>query len=180
MKKIIVTGANRGIGLEICRQLILEGHGVILTARNESQGKHAAKEVGADFMKLDIADEKSIKSFIQEFQKNHDSLDVLINNAGILLDQKDKALNVNFANVYQTMETNTYGPWRLIIGLLDQLKKSDDPRVVNISSELGAISEMSGGYPSYRLSKVSMNAMTLMLTAELGDEITVNAMCPGW
>ncbi len=180
MKKVIVTGGNRGIGLEICQQLVERGYEVILTARNESVGRKAADEIGASFFLLDVASESSIQSFISQFSESHDSLDVLINNAGIYIDGDQHAINVDFDIVHQTMETNVYGPWRLINGLIPLLSKSDDPRIINISSGLGAMSDMGSGYPAYRMSKVAMNALTMMVASDVGNKVRVNAMCPGW
>ncbi|MEM7298120.1 MAG: SDR family NAD(P)-dependent oxidoreductase [Bacteroidota bacterium] len=180
MKRIIVTGGNRGIGKEICKQLTRLGHEVILTARSKSKGSAVANELGVEFMQLDVSSSDSIQQFIQRFEKEYGSLDVLINNAGIFLDQNKGGANPDFEVIRQTMETNLLGPWELTVGLISALKKSNDPRIINISSGLGAISEMGAGYPGYRLSKVGMNAMTLMLHSEIGNEIPINTMCPGW
>lgn len=180
MKRIIVTGGNRGIGKEICHQLKQLGHEVILTARSKEKGSEAATEMGVKFMQLDVSSSKSIQGFIKEFESEFGVLDVLINNAGIFLDQNKGAMDPDFQAIRQTMDTNLLGPWELTVGLFNGLKKSNDPRIINMSSGLGAINDMGAGYPGYRLSKVGMNAMTLMLFAEIGNEITINTMCPGW
>ena len=180
MKKVIVTGGNRGIGLQICKDLVAAGCDVILTARNAESGIQKAHEIGARFMELDVSKETSIQSFLEKVLQEESHVDVLINNAGIYIDGEQRAIEADFDIVHQTMETNVYGPWRLINGLLPLLKKSNDPRVVNISSGLGAMSEMGSGYPAYRMSKVALNALTRIVASDLGGEVKVNTMCPGW
>lgn len=180
MSRIIVTGGNRGIGKQIAKELVGLGYEVILTARNEDKGKPAANEVGASFMQLDVADPESIRNFSMNAGEQFDSIDVLINNAGIFDDKSQPAHNPNFEIIHKTLETNLFGAWRLTVALLPLLQKSKDARVINMSSGLGAINEMTGQYPGYRLSKVGMNAMTRMLSAELGDQVKINSMCPGW
>ena len=180
MSRIVVTGGNRGIGKQIAKELVALGHEVILTARNEKKGKEAASELGASFMQLDVSSPESIAKFSTEAAAKYDVIDVLVNNAGIFDDKSQPAHNPNFEIVQKTLDTNLFGAWRLILGLLPLLKKSDDGRVVNMSSGLGAMSDMGAQFPGYRLSKVGMNAMTQMIHAELGDQIKINAMCPGW
>ena len=180
MSRIVVTGGNRGIGKQIAKELVALGHEVILTARNEDKGKEAASELGASFMQLDVSSPESIAKFSTEAAAKYDAIDVLVNNAGIFDDKSQPAHNPNFEIVQKTLDTNLFGAWRLILGLLPLLKKSDDGRVVNMSSGLGAMSDMGAQFPGYRLSKVGMNAMTQMIHSELGDQIKINAMCPGW
>jgi NAD(P)-dependent dehydrogenase (short-subunit alcohol dehydrogenase family) len=180
MKRIIVTGGNRGIGKEICKQLAESGHEVILTARNVEKGRETAQQLGVDFFPLDLANHESIKSFGKRVSTGFDQIDVLINNAGIFIDQNQQARSVDFRIVSQTMQTNVYGPWQLINTLLPMLKKSTDPRIINISSGMGAMSEMTGGNPAYRMSKVALNALTMMIANETQGSIKVNSMCPGW
>lgn len=179
-KRIVVTGANRGIGKEICRQLVDQGHEVILAARSKEKGEQAAKEVGAHFMELDVADANNISSFIEHFEDKYNHLDVLVNNAGVFSDKDKRATNPDFKDIRNTLETNLLGPWQLSVGLFEALKKSKDPRIINVSSGLGAMSEMGGSYPAYRLSKLGINAMTRMMHSELEEGITINTMCPGW
>ncbi|MEM6738024.1 MAG: SDR family NAD(P)-dependent oxidoreductase [Bacteroidota bacterium] len=180
MKRVIVTGGNRGIGKQISKELSELGYEVILTARSEEKGKAAAEEINADFMQLDVSDVKSISAFATKYSEKYGSLDVLINNAGIFQDKDKSAHDPDFNMIRKTLDTNLLGAWQLIIELLPALKTSNDPRVINISSGLGAMNEMGANYPGYRLSKVGMNAMTKMLHAELGHEININSMCPGW
>jgi len=180
MSRIIVTGGNRGIGKQICKDLSQLGHEVILTARSESKGLEAAEDTGSRFLQLDVTNDESIKVFVEKFSNQFESLDVLINNAGIFDDQSKPAHDPDFEIISRTLDTNLFGAWKLTVQLLPFLYKSNDPRVVNMSSGLGAMSNMGGQYPGYRLSKAGMNAMTQMIFAELGDKLKINAMCPGW
>lgn len=180
MSRIIITGGNRGIGKQIAKDLATQGHEVILTARNPEKGRQAADEAGATFRQLDVSDPASISSFASTYATQDDSLDVLINNAGIFQDKNKPAHNPDFDVIRKTIETNLLGAWQLTVAMLPMLRKSGDARVINMSSGLGAIKEMGGQYPGYRLSKVGMNAMTRMIYAELGDQIKINAICPGW
>lgn len=179
-KRILVTGGNRGIGKEICRQLVGLGHRVILTARSSEKGKQAADEVGADFRVLDISDLKQVKSVSKKFTEEIGELDVLINNAAILIDTGTDVLNIDLEMVKQTMDTNVYGPWQLTQELSPLLKRSKDGRIINISSGMGAVSSLIADHPAYRISKTALNALTLMTHAEIGSQVKVNAMCPGW
>ncbi len=179
-KRILVTGGNRGIGKEICRQLVGMDHEVILTARDQVKGEKVANELGALFLPLDVSDEASIRSFLLEFKSQFGSLDVLINNAGIFIDGTKNVLDVDFETVQETLSTNVYGPWRLIQSLIGYLENSNDGRIVNISSGMGALNDLSGDHPAYRLSKTALNALTLMVHAQVGTQVAVNSMCPGW
>ncbi|MBC8479554.1 MAG: SDR family oxidoreductase [FCB group bacterium] len=178
----LVTGGNRGIGREICRQLNAEGFKVILTARDEKKGNSVTGELGesVSFFQLDVIDPDSIKRLAKFLTEKYGKLDVLINNAGILIGNQ-KAVEPDFGEVRQIMETNFYGPWQLTTALLPLLKKSGQGKVVNMSSGMGGLKEMDGGYAGYRMSKSSLNALTILLSNELNsDKISVNAMCPGW
>ncbi|MEP0985814.1 SDR family NAD(P)-dependent oxidoreductase [Ekhidna sp.] len=179
-KRIIVTGGNRGIGKEICKQLVSMGHDVFLTGRDIQKGEDAALDVGAKFRQLDVSNGEHINEFIHEFKDEVGGLDVLINNAGILIDSGTDVMNIDFDVVHKTIETNLYGPWRLIQGLLPLLEKSANGRVINISSGMGAIQDLSNDHPAYRISKTALNALTLMVHSHSGSLINVNAMCPGW
>ena len=180
MSRIIVTGANRGIGKEIAEELLDMGHEVILATRDSHKGNALALELGAPFYQLDVSSGDSIQSFSEKINTNFDSIDVLINNAGIFQDKEKPAHDPDFSIIRKTLDTNLLGAWKLIVALLPSLKKSSDPRIINMSSGLGAMNGMGGQFPGYRLSKAGMNAMTQMIHAELGDEIKINSMCPGW
>jgi len=186
-KKIaLVTGGNRGIGLEICRQLIQENIFVILTARNESKGQEAAKSLSENensviFHQLDLVSNDSIEN-IEEFVKSKfGRLDILINNAGILIDENQSALEVDMDIIKITFETNLIGPYKLIQSFIPLMIKNNYGRIVNMSSGMGAFNEMVGGYAGYRISKTALNAMTKILASELsGTNILINTMSPGW
>lgn len=185
-KVVLVTGGNRGIGLEICRQLAEKGATVVLTARDESKGAAARDTLAQSgftvaFQTLDVADSASVQALKSKLENEYGRLDVLINNAGIGVGNK-KAMDADFAEVKEIMATNFYGPWELTIALLPLFRKSNDARIINMSSGMGALDSLpTGSYAGYRLSKTSLNGLSMMLAGELGNEnIAVNAMCPGW
>lgn len=185
MKKItLVTGANKGIGLEIARQLINLGHYVILGIRDQQKGEKALKILNSDLAELrvlDVADPGSIINAFEEITKKHVHLDVLINNAGVLTDQGYELADVPMEVFNEIMNINFYGPLHMIRTFLPLLKNASDARVVNLSSGLGALNEMGSGYPGYRISKAAMNAMSAIFGVELSKYgIKVNSMCPGW
>ena len=178
-KKILVTGGNRGIGKEICRQLTDRGHDVVLTARSAEKGLQAAEEIGASFMELDVSSEKTILAFTKQYKEQVGQLDVLINNAGIFIDGGMNVLNADMEIVQNTIQTNVFGPWILARELSPLLEKSKG-RIINISSGMGEINSLSGDHPAYRISKTALNALTLMIYSQAGTKLKVNAMCPGW
>jgi NAD(P)-dependent dehydrogenase (short-subunit alcohol dehydrogenase family) len=169
----LVTGGNRGLGLEVCRQLAAHGHEVILGSRDRAKGERVAN--GLRVVELDVADDASVQRAAQEIEE----LDVLVNNAAILYDTWARASTADLAEVHTALETNLFGAWRTTLAFLPHLRRSAHPRVVNVSSESGALDGMRGGTPAYSVSKASLNALTLMLASEL-DGILVNAICPGW
>lgn len=185
-KVIVVTGANRGIGFEIVRQLARRGAQVVLTARSAAAGQDAVAKLQAEglvvgFQPLDVTNEQSILKIQEFFKATPAKLDVLINNAGILSDQDTDALKVDHATVRSTFETNTLAPLRLTQVLAPLLKKSSAGRVINLSSGMGALSDMGADHAAYRLSKTALNGVTAMLAVALAaDNIAVNAVCPGW
>lgn len=187
-KVILVTGANKGIGLEIVRQLSKLGHNVILTSRNEDLGLkslNSLKEEGliVDYCKLEVTDNKSIENAYNYVKNKYAKLDVLINNAGVFLEGEgnNSFFNCNIDLIKDTMEINFFGALKVSKIFVDLLKASDDPRIINMSSGMGQLSEMGGGYIGYRISKASLNALTKIMSNELRKyKIKVNTMCPGW
>jgi len=185
-KIAVVTGANRGIGLEICRQLAKKGIKVILTARNEEKGKEAVEKLqkeGLDivFHQLDVTDEKSVQQAANYVKENFGKLNILINNAGIGTDYDNRGLNANIEKIKEILETNTFGPLRVCKAFTPIMLESNYGRIVNISSEMGALNNMGSGSAGYRISKVALNAVTRILASELEDtNILVNSMAPGW
>jgi len=186
MQKIaIVTGGNRGIGFEICRQLARKGIKVILTARDEGKGKDAVRTLqneGLDviFYSLDVIDEQSIKTLAEWVEQTFNRVDILINNAAINIDEEYTALQADIDKIKETMETNVYGPLRLCQALVPIMRKNNFGRIVNVSSGAGALNEMTTGSPGYRISKTALNVITKLLGNELlATNITVNSLCPG-
>ncbi len=183
-KVVLVTGANRGIGLEVVKQLVAKNFTVILSSRNAEKGKQAAKDLGhANVVprQLDVADQESIGNLVTWLTQAYGRLDVLVNNAGINYDTYQNVLNADLDNVRDTFETNLLGTWRVTQALLPLLRKSAHGRIVNVSSGAGTLDRMTGGTPAYSLSKLALNGLTLMLASSLKTHgILVNAVTPGW
>ncbi|TMR18692.1 SDR family NAD(P)-dependent oxidoreductase [Nonomuraea turkmeniaca] len=176
----VVTGANRGIGLEVARQLALAGDTVLLTARDLGQAEKAARGMGREVVprRLDVSDQESVDTFAAGVRDSHARVDVLVNNAAIHYDTWQRAVNADLDVVREALETNLLGAWRVTQALLPLLGGG---RVVNVSSEAGSLASMGAGTPAYAVSKAALNALTKMLAAELRrDRILVNAVCPGW
>lgn len=185
MKTILVTGANKGIGFEVVRQLAKLKHQVILTARDEANGNEAVdrlKDEGLDvhFLLLDVTDEASIKQAAQQVKKQFGKVDVLINNAAVLL-REDRSLSDGTAEIFhKTMRTNVFGPVQMVRHFLSLIPSGG--RIINTSSGGGSMTDPVGGWsPVYCVSKSSLNAITRHLAYELSSrDISVNAYCPGW
>jgi NAD(P)-dependent dehydrogenase (short-subunit alcohol dehydrogenase family) len=178
---VVVTGANRGIGREVCRQLADLGYEVVLGARDPDKGARAAAELGVDSCQLDVADEASVAAAAAWVEDRLGRCDVLVNNAAILYDTWAHAITAELEEVRAALETNLVGAWRATLAFLPLLRRSSHPRIVNVSSESGSLTGMSGGTPAYSVSKAALNALTRVLAAELRNErILVNAVCPGW
>ncbi len=182
----VVTGANRGIGLEICRQLAQEAIHPILTSRDEAKGQTARQELvkeGLDvgYHPLDVTEPESVQRLVAHLQQKHGRLDILVNNAGIAIDRGTGVLHTDLDTLRQTMETNLYGPLRLCQALVPLMRRQKYGRIVNLSSSMGQLSTMRSEAPSYRVSKTALNALTRILATYLqGTGILVNSMCPGW
>jgi NAD(P)-dependent dehydrogenase (short-subunit alcohol dehydrogenase family) len=187
----LVTGSNRGIGFEIAKQLALKKIQVVLTSRNPTNGEAALRKLTRDgvkkvvFMQLDVSNQVSVENLSNEVEKTFGRLDILVNNAAILIDRDDLvASNSDLEVVKATLETNLIGAWRMCKAFIPLMKKNGYGRIVNVSNGSGQFEYMatSGGYwPAYSVSKASLNALTVMLASELrGTNILVNAVCPGW
>jgi NAD(P)-dependent dehydrogenase (short-subunit alcohol dehydrogenase family) len=182
----LVTGANRGIGFEVCRQLATEGFLVLLTARDARKAKAAADALSragrVEPLALDVADANSIAKAAAEVARRHGQLDILINNAGINYDTWETVENADInGTVMETITTNLLGPWRVCQAFLPLLRKSRAGRIVNVSSESGSLAHMGAGPPAYQVTKSALNALTRTLAGELlGSHILVNSVCPGW
>jgi NAD(P)-dependent dehydrogenase (short-subunit alcohol dehydrogenase family) len=185
-KIALVTGANRGIGLETTRQLAASGFNVILGARDAEKGERAARPLVESGLKvfaaqLDVTDAASINALRLRVEEQFGKLDVLVNNAGALYDSWQRAATADFDTVREAFEINTLGAWRMCEAFIPLLRKSQHARIVNVSSESGSLSVMGTGTPAYSVSKAALNALTRMLADELrGARILVNSVCPGW
>jgi NAD(P)-dependent dehydrogenase (short-subunit alcohol dehydrogenase family) len=180
----VVTGANRGIGLEVCRQLAQLGFDVVLGSREMSRGEAAARTLGSVSVvacQLDVADPRSVEQAAAFVSHRFGRCDALINNAAILYDTWARASSADLHEVHAAMETNLFGAWRATLALLPLLRESGQARIVNVSSQGGSLAGMGGGTPAYHVSKAALNALTRTLAAELRSAgILVNAICPGW
>jgi len=182
----LVTGANRGIGFEVCRQLATRGFAVLLTARDAEKAQSAANRLASvgqvEPLALDVADASSIKNAQNEVATKYGYLDVLVNNAGINYDTWETAEDADInGTVMQTITTNLLGPWRVCQAFLPLLRKSRAARIVNVSSESGSLAHMGAGPPAYQVTKAALNALTRTLAGELRHaHILVNTVCPGW
>ena len=185
MKAIaLVTGANRGIGKEVCRQLAQNNCMALLTGRDLQKAKDAAADINLAQVlpaQLDVTDPASISRLRDQVARDYGRLDVLVNNAGGHYDTWQTALDADFATIQLAADLNLYGPWRVAQAFAPLLRKSAHPRIVNVSSGAGALSGMGKAPPAYAVSKAGLNALTRMLAAELqADGVLVNAVCPGW
>ncbi|HSM55276.1 MAG TPA: SDR family oxidoreductase [Candidatus Sulfomarinibacteraceae bacterium] len=183
----VVTGANRGIGLEICRQLAQRDDvEVILTARHAGRGEAAAADLRAQgravsFHRLDVTAQNSVRGLAKAVADQFGRLDILINNAAIYPDKGLRVAELDLALVRQAFETNFYGPLRLCQMLTPLMARRQYGRVVNVSSSMGLLRNMRGRALAYRASKAALNALTRVLAAEVeGQGILVNSVDPGW
>jgi NAD(P)-dependent dehydrogenase (short-subunit alcohol dehydrogenase family) len=185
MKTALVTGANKGIGREVARQLARKGFHVFVGARKREAGRKAANEIAgeggkATFLEIDVADHASVTAAARQFEKIADHLDVLVNNAGIIVDGDDSILEISDDQMRQTLETNTLGALRVTRAFLPFLKKSKTPRIINVSSGGGQLTGGADGWaPAYCVSKTALNGITSQLAAAL-PKFAVNSVCPGW
>jgi len=182
----VVTGGNRGVGREVCRQLALLGFAVVLGSRDLRKGEIAAKELDPEGSRivacqLEVDNSLSVATMADWVKNRFGRVDVLVNNASTMYDRWAMASNADLGTVAESIDVNLFGPWRVIHALLPMLRSSTRPRIVNVSSEGGSIEVMTGGSPAYSVSKAALNALTRLLAAELArDGILVNAVCPGW
>jgi NAD(P)-dependent dehydrogenase (short-subunit alcohol dehydrogenase family) len=172
----LVSGSSRGIGAEIARELAAD-HGFLVYAGARNP-EDVAEQDGVVPVRLEVIDQASVDAARDRIASEVGRLDSLVNNAGIYGDPVGAA-DYDLDRAHEVLEVNTFGPWRLIEAFLPLLRESDVPRIVNVSSGAGQLSDMNGGRAAYRLSKAALNALTRTLAS---DErwVKVNAMCPGW
>jgi NAD(P)-dependent dehydrogenase (short-subunit alcohol dehydrogenase family) len=186
----LVTGANKGIGFEVARDLARKGFHVFLGARNEKAGQAAVQKLNKEgekedygeiaFIKIDVSKPDSIRRAAEEFSRSTDRLDVLVNNAGVLLDDDKDVLTITPEIFETTLRTNTLGALLVSQAFVPFLKKSNAPRIVNVSSGGGQLADGADGWaPAYCISKTAMNGVTSQLAAAL-PKFAVNSVCPGW
>ncbi|MEM9615665.1 MAG: SDR family NAD(P)-dependent oxidoreductase [Actinomycetota bacterium] len=179
----LVTGANRGLGRETAIQLGARGHHVLVGSRVAANAADTVAAIAAaggesTVVELDLADAESIaaaRSAVEEIGR----LDVLVNNAAITYDTWQTAIDPDFDTIRTALETNLFGTWQLTVALAPLIGASTHGRIVNVSSGAGALNDMGGHLPAYRVSKVGLHALTRMWAAELPGTL-VNAVCPGW
>jgi NAD(P)-dependent dehydrogenase (short-subunit alcohol dehydrogenase family) len=179
----LVSGANRGIGLEICRQLAERGLTVILGSRDEEKGRRAAEDLSGNVVarQLDVTDWGSVGRLASSVREDFRHIDVLVNNAGISNDDGQSGTEADLGRVQEALEANLLGAWRLCEVAIPHMKREGYGRIVNVSTGLAALEDMGGGSPGYRISKTGLNALTRILASELrGSGILVNAVNPGW
>lgn len=182
----LVIGANRGIGYELVKQLASMGFKVILTSRDPSKGSESAQqlaETGLDVSSvvMDVTDQESIRLAAMTITETFGRLDVLINNAGVYLDENAKLLTMDPSILEKTMSTNFFGVYHVMRTFIPLMEKRGYGRIINVSSEYGAMSAMSSeGAGAYKISKLAMNALTRLAAAELRGDIKIFAVDPGW
>lgn len=182
----LITGANRGIGRAIARELAVRRFHVVVGARDQNGGNDAVREIRqaggtASYLPLDVGDSDGIREAARTFADISDRLHVLVNNAAIYPDDAITVLTLTRSRLRDTFETNTFGPLEIAQTFLPYLRRAQAARIINISSGYGQLGGLAPDAPSYSLSKLALNGMTLMLAAALeADTIAVNSMCPGW
>ncbi len=182
----LVSGAARGIGLEVVRELASDGMTVFLGARDVAAGEAARAGLGEDLaarvvvVGLDITDDVSVAACAETIREHAGRLDVLVNNGGIILDRGESPLEVDFEIVRRTVDVNLFGAWRLTLAVLPLLREAAPARVINVSSGMGQLDEMGTISPGYRISKLGLNGLTRMLHSALFPQVSVNSICPGW
>lgn len=194
MKRVFITGANQGIGFEAARQLAALGHYVYLGSRNPLKGMQAQEKLNkegyphVEYIEIDVTDIHSIQSAKQILESKSQHLDVLINNAGIAGEQPQNISTCNISNLRNVFETNFFGAIQTTQLFIDLLKKSDQPRIINVSSPLGSLTIQGVSdnpnlrmYDAYSASKTALNAFTVLLSKEfLATKFKIISVEPGY
>ena len=184
MKNIFITGGNRGIGKGLV-EIFSENNKVFFSARDKQKANSVIESIGnenIDYVIMDVADERNVLNGIESLREKTDSIDILINNAGILipgLKHKIDAVETDDESILKTFNINTVGVLRVCKAVLPMMQPTS--RIINISSGMGQMEGMATGSIAYRLSKSALNALTIVLSQELSSkDIKVNSICPGW
>jgi NAD(P)-dependent dehydrogenase (short-subunit alcohol dehydrogenase family) len=179
----LVSGGNRGIGLDVCRQLAERGVTVVMGSRDAEQGRFAAAKLpdGVVVHQLDVADAESVERLAISVEEEFGRLDILVNNAAISNDDGQRGVDADLDRVKEALEANLFGAWRLCELAVPLMRRNGYGRIVNVSTGLASLEDMGGGSPGYRVSKAALNVLTRILASELrGSGILVNAVNPGW
>ena len=179
----VVTGANRGIGFEVCRQLAGKGFIVLLASRDIGNGLAAAKKLSSAVVavELDVSNPDHPSRVVSEIKMQYGRIDVLVNNAGVHYDSDETAITADWRVVREAFEVNFFGAWRMAQAIAPLMRAARHGRIVNVSSQAGSLTTMRGGTPAYSTSKAALNALTRVLAGDLaGTGVLVNAVCPGW
>ncbi|MEH7336731.1 SDR family oxidoreductase [Neobacillus drentensis] len=186
IKVALVTGGNRGIGYELVKQLALDGFRVILASRDSEMGHKATQKLkdsnlDVSFVVMNVDNQESIHQAAITVNERFGKLDVLINNAGVYLDENQKLVAMDPSILERTMATNFFGAYHVMRSFIPLMEKQGYGRIINVSSEYGAMSEMQyQGVGSYKLSKLALNGLTRLAAAEIQGDIKINAVDPGW
>ena len=183
IRTALVTGGNRGIGLEICRQLAREGHAIVLGSRDPASGEEAAANLRTDghdvrVERLDVSDDGSVRACADRLAGAGIEIDVLVNNAGVLAE--GNLLSGDSAPMDEAVAVNVLGPCRTARAFMPGMARRGWGRVINVSSGWGSFASGLEGPAAYAISKAALNALTVRLAREAGPGVLVNCMCPGW
>ena len=184
MRTALVTGGNRGIGYEVCRQLARQGLRVILTSRNADHGERATRvlcdeeKLDVRSAQMDVSSERSVRQCAAQLGGDGVHVDVLVNNAAVC--PSSSVLHIEGAKMDEALHTNLLGPLWTCQAWVPAMLREGYGRVVNVSSGWGAFSEGMGGPVAYSVPKAALNALTVKLATEVRGDVNVNAACPGW
>jgi len=179
-KVILITGASKGIGCVAAGELAARGAQVVITSRDSRSACEAAEKIGCDWLQLDVTEESSVREAGVAMKSRYGRLDVLVNNAAIVLDVNVKLMDLKPEVLRATLETNLIGTLRVTQAMAPLLEFSDDPRIINISSVGGQLEGVENAVsPAYNISKTAVNMLTRQITAAI-PRVTCNSMCPGW
>lgn len=182
-KTVLVTGANRGLGLAVCQSLLKQGHQVIATSRKEEQREALASQLSLmgnfNYIKVDVQNEEDVLLCFDKIASKFGMIDTLINNAGILFD--NNVQDTSTSELLDVFRTNVLGPFMMSKTFIPLLSKSSDPKIINVSSQMGSLANSGPGFAAYRMSKTALNSLTKLLHHELEEsKVRTYSVCPGW